>query len=334
MTILDRFNDNGVDKAAASVVVDEEHGFGSAIVNIDIDRIEPNPGQFRKHFDDLEDLAKSIKEKGLRIPIKVSRRGNKYRIVYGERRWQAARLAGLKLMPCIVTSSTDENTDETSLIENLTREGLDIVDEAMAIREFDKRGYKGDGIAKMIGKSTTYIHRCLKVGMFIEAASNGGFMNYNEFVSLPLGQRHFLVAAEMNDIDAATKLLRVASAKRLTESEMTDLAYVSDVVREAGAEPQGTTDIKGKAKEGRKNRKKVEQTVFTGKTVEKALIALITAADAINKVSAMGVDFKVKNSDRTRLSDMAGEADAKISEISGALSAIKNKLLGINHAGI
>lgn len=328
MSILDRFKDNGVDKTAAIVAVDEEHGFGSAIVNIDIERIEPNLGQFRKHFDGLEELAGSIKEKGVKIPIKVSRRGHRYRIVYGERRWRAARLAGLKMMPCIVASSPDENTDETCLIENLSREDLNIVDEAMAIREFDKRGYKGDGIAKMIGKSATYVHRCLKIGVFIEAATNGEFMTYNEFVSLPLGQRHFLCAAEMNDIDAATKLLREAAAKRLTEEEMKGMAYGSDVAVE------GAPAVESEAKEGRKNRKKVEQTVFTGKTVEKALIALITAADAINKVSAMGVDFKVKNSDRTRLSDMAGEADAKISEISGALSAIKNKLLGINHAGI
>lgn len=404
MSILDRFN-NGVDRATAIVAVGEEHGFGSAIVNIDIERIEPNLGQFRKHFDGLEELAGSIMEKGVRIPIKVSRRGHKYRIVYGERRWRAAKLAGLKMMPCIITSSTDENTDETSLIENLTRDNLHIVDEACAIREFDCRGYKGEGIAKMIGKSTTYVHRCLKIGVFIEAASNGEFMTYNEFVSLPLGRRHFLVAAEMNDIDAATKLLRAAAEKRLTVGEMMDLAYIGDVAGEAGeniastgiviedivlpvhtgnhtgspdpmgtnltshlgestnatnmeapaltgaeekvageigiAKPEGAEGahaaapvIEGKAKAGRNNGKKLGQTVFTGKAVGKALAALIDAANAVDKVSAMGVELKVKNADRTRLSGMAEEAAGKLGKLSVALSAIKDRFLEDGHGAI
>ena len=115
----------------------EDNTIDSGIEEIDIMRIEPSVDQPRKHFDKekLDDLADSIKQHGLIQPIIVRQEGNTYRIVAGERRWRAARLAGLTKIPVIIREVSDRELHEIALIENIQREDLNPIEEAEAYRK-------------------------------------------------------------------------------------------------------------------------------------------------------------------------------------------------------
>ena len=106
-----------------------------SVVELKINDISPNSEQPRKRFneDALQELADSIKENGVIQPIIVSKRGSGYRIVAGERRWRASRLAGLKVIPAIVRDLTDQQTMEQALIENIQRQDLNPLEEAFAM---------------------------------------------------------------------------------------------------------------------------------------------------------------------------------------------------------
>ncbi|MCQ2735167.1 MAG: ParB/RepB/Spo0J family partition protein [Alphaproteobacteria bacterium] len=112
----------------------------------------------------MESLASSIKEKGILQPLLVRARGEEYEIIAGERRWRAAKIAGLKTVPAIIKELNDQETLEIALIENLQRENLSAVEEAEAfdklIREHE---YKQEALAKVIGKSRSYIANTLRL---------------------------------------------------------------------------------------------------------------------------------------------------------------------------
>ena len=101
-----------------------------------IDKIEPNPDQPRNQFDEdtLQELADSIKQYGMLQPILVTPKDDFYEIIAGERRWRAAKLAGIKDVPIIVKNYTDQEIVEISLIENIQRENLNPIEEAMAYK--------------------------------------------------------------------------------------------------------------------------------------------------------------------------------------------------------
>lgn len=122
----------------------------------------PNPNQPRKHFDQdkLEELAMSIKAYGVQEPIKVvlasahkveAPEGGLYMIVMGERRWRASVLAGMETIPALVQSMTDEEIEELSLLENLQREDLSIIEEARAFQALLDKGNKVETLAKKLG---------------------------------------------------------------------------------------------------------------------------------------------------------------------------------------
>src|ERR1700734_4026780 len=100
---------------------------------IPIDAIVPNPFQPRTTFDSeaLEQLKSSIKTFGVLVPILVRKRGDRYELIAGERRWRAAAAAGLRTMPAIVRDAEDQQSLELAMIENLQREDLDALEEAM-----------------------------------------------------------------------------------------------------------------------------------------------------------------------------------------------------------
>ena len=105
-----------------------------SVVDLKINDISPNNGQPRKNFNDdaLNELASSIEENGVIQPIIVQRKGEGYRIVAGERRWRAARIAGLSVIPAIVRDLSDKETMAQALIENIQREDLNPIEEASA----------------------------------------------------------------------------------------------------------------------------------------------------------------------------------------------------------
>ena len=138
----------------------------TVVRDIAIDEIDPNASQPRRDFDKeaLEQLADSIREAGVLSPILVVENGMRYRIVAGERRYRAARLAGLETVPCIVRSMTNEQQMEAALIENLQRQDLNPIEEAAAIRSLMQEcGYTQEQAARKLGKSRPAIANALRL---------------------------------------------------------------------------------------------------------------------------------------------------------------------------
>ena len=131
-----------------------------------ITEIEPNKGQPRKNFneDALEELADSIKQFGLIQPLVVQKRDGYYEIIAGERRWRAAKKAGLKEVPVIIRDYTDEEMMEIALIENLQREDLNPIEEAQAYKRLiNDYKLKQDEIAEKVSKSRVAITNSMRL---------------------------------------------------------------------------------------------------------------------------------------------------------------------------
>lgn len=143
----------------------EEQAGGETLLRLS--QIEPDKNQPRKFFDEkaLEELAASIKEHGLIQPIIVSALGDdRYRIIAGERRWRACRLAGLEEVPALVRDYTEQKISEVSLIENLQREDLNPIEEALGYRNLmELYGMTQEKIAETVSKSRSAIANTLRL---------------------------------------------------------------------------------------------------------------------------------------------------------------------------
>lgn len=134
-----------------------------------IERIVPNPHQPRKHFGDLTEMVASIKEKGILEPILVRSHEGSYQIIAGERRYQAAKIAGLRHLPCIEVDVDNRGMLEISLIENLQRKDLTPFEEAAAIQRLcEQFRYTHDEIARKLGKSRPVITEALSLNRMPE----------------------------------------------------------------------------------------------------------------------------------------------------------------------
>lgn len=134
---------------------------------IPIEQISPNPDQPRKRFEDsdLSDLASSIKEKGVIQPLIVRKSGDqRYEIVAGERRWRAAQIAQLHVLPVIVREFTDVEVLEVAIIENIQRADLNAIEEAAGYRQLmDKFGHTQEKLAEALGKSRSHIANLMRL---------------------------------------------------------------------------------------------------------------------------------------------------------------------------
>lgn len=137
------------------------------ITELKISEIEPNMKQPRKIFEQekIENLAESIKENGIMQPIVVSKETNTYKIVAGERRWRAARVAGLKTVPVIIRNDlTDSKILELALIENIQRQDLNVLEEANAYQVLmDEYGMTQESVAKIVGKSRSAVANTVRL---------------------------------------------------------------------------------------------------------------------------------------------------------------------------
>ncbi|MBD5451294.1 MAG: ParB/RepB/Spo0J family partition protein [Lachnospiraceae bacterium] len=133
---------------------------------VKITKVEPNREQPRKNFDEdaLQELADSVKQYGLLQPILVQDRKDYYEIIAGERRWRAAKLAGLKEVPVIIKNYTEQEIMEISLIENIQREDLNPVEEALAYKRLlEEFHLKQDELAERVSKSRTTITNSMRL---------------------------------------------------------------------------------------------------------------------------------------------------------------------------
>lgn len=133
---------------------------------ININKIEPNKGQPRQNFDEdtIQELADSIKQYGIIQPLILQKKGNFYFIIAGERRWRAARVAGLKKVPAIIKDYSPQEIMEIALIENIQREDLNPIEEAIAYQNLIKEfNLKQDEVAERVSKSRVAVTNAMRL---------------------------------------------------------------------------------------------------------------------------------------------------------------------------
>lgn len=139
---------------------------GESILKLQINEVEPNREQPRKHFDEaaLEELAESIKKYGLIQPIIVTKKDGYYEIIAGERRWRACKKAGLKEIPAIVRQNDEKQNKAIALIENIQREDLNAVEKAMGIKVLmDEYELTQQEVSEIIGKSRSAVANTVRI---------------------------------------------------------------------------------------------------------------------------------------------------------------------------
>lgn len=150
--------------AAPKATTSSEKNVDAVLMNIN--KIEPNREQPRKKFDEdaLLELSENIKQYGILQPLLVQEREDFYEIIAGERRWRAAKLAGLKEVPVIVKKLTEQEIMEISLIENIQREDLNPIEEALAYKRLlTEFNLKQDEVAERVSKSRTAVTNAMRL---------------------------------------------------------------------------------------------------------------------------------------------------------------------------
>lgn len=138
----------------------------NSVIEIDINKISPNVNQPRRFFEEdaLEELAASIREYGIIQPLILKKADDYYEIVAGERRWRAAKIAGLKKVPCVIKDYDEALGFEVALIENLQREDLNPVEEALGYKRLaETMNLNQDGIADKVGKSRPAVANSMRL---------------------------------------------------------------------------------------------------------------------------------------------------------------------------
>ncbi len=159
-------NKNGVTTGDKSSTGNNSENQAEGWVNLEINKIEPNREQPRKNFDEdsLMELSDSIKQHGIIEPLVVVKRDGYYELIAGERRWRASKMAGLKEVPVRIMDLTEEQIVQIRLIENLQREDLNPIEEALAYKDLiDRFGYKQDRVAELVSKSRTVITNAMRL---------------------------------------------------------------------------------------------------------------------------------------------------------------------------
>lgn len=202
------------------------------VMDISIDEISPNPWQPRRDFDEesLNALASSIRENGLIQPVVVrKKKDGTYELAAGERRWRAAKMAGLTVIPAILKEYDDRSMAEMALVENLQRKDLNPVDEGMAYRKLmDEYGLTQENISQKVGKSRPYVANMVRLLDLPEEVKD--FLSKGQ---LTAGQARPLLGLES---DAE----KVQLARRIVKEGLS-ARKVEDIIRE-GKEPKKKED--------------------------------------------------------------------------------------------
>ncbi len=200
-----------------------------AVSTLAIGEIEPNPDQPRKDFtpEALSQLAESIKEHGILQPLVVRPRpSGRYQIVAGERRWRAARVAGLTELPVVIKELTDEQACEVALVENLVRADLNPIEEALAIKNLmENFSMTQERVAQRIGRSRPAVANSLRLLSLPEKV-----LPMLENGSLSSGHaRALLTLSEEDAVSAAKQIISQGLSVRQTEQLVKQLAKTKEV---------------------------------------------------------------------------------------------------------
>ena len=194
--------------------------------SLKITEVEPNREQPRRTFkqESLEELAESIKTYGVIQPIVVSKREGYYSIIAGERRWRAAKLAGLEEIPAIIREDDEQTNKEIALIENIQREDLNPLEKALGIRHLmDKYGMTQEEVSKKIGKSRSSVSNKLRILYLapdvLELVKQGKLTegHCKALAGIEDAERQYAAAIRM--VDKGETVRQAESKNRITKKE-------------------------------------------------------------------------------------------------------------------
>mgnify|MGYP001568381293 FL=1 len=206
-------------KGISALIPEKEVGRKDEIIYVQTDQIKPNPFQPRESFDNqsIQELAQSIKEKGVIQPLLVRRRGDYYELIAGERRIRAANLLGLKEIPIIIKDVEDSDSLELALIENIQREGLNPIEEAHAYQYLiDKFKVTQEKISGVLGKARVTITntlRLLKLPLEIQEEMKKGRISF----------AHGRALLEIEDANQQRRLVQKVISEGLSVRELESL---------------------------------------------------------------------------------------------------------------
>ena len=209
---------------------------------VNINKVEPNRDQPRRTFDEdkLLELAESIKQHGIINPLIVQDRKDHYEIIGGERRWRAAKKIGLKEVPVIILNLTEEEIAEYALIDNIQRDDLNPIDEALAFKKLiDDFGYTQDVVAEKVSKSRVVITNSLRLlklnskvaQMLIDAKISTGHARALLGIADPekqyvVAQRVFDERLSVRETEKLIKKLQTEKPEKITPKEQAKLEVI------------------------------------------------------------------------------------------------------------
>ena len=260
-----------------TIIKEKEEKLGEQIVKIS--KIEPNREQPRKTFaeKELQELAESIKQFGVLQPLLVKKNGEYYEIIAGERRWRAAKLAGLKEVPVIIREYTEKEIVEIALIENIQRENLTPIEEAVAYsRLMTEFNMKQEELAERVSKNRSTISnamRLLKLGskiqdMLIEGKLSAG--HARALIDIEDAEVQYKIALRIEeeqlsvrDVEKLVRLLK--NPKKVVEKPVIEHAFVYKDLEEKMISVMGTKVNINQKKNGRG---KVEIEYYSNEELE------------------------------------------------------------------
>lgn len=190
---------------------------------VKISKIEPNREQPRKNFDEeaLNELAESIKKVGLISPILVQKKNDRYVIIAGERRWRAAKIAGLKEVPVIIREYTEREIAEIALIENVQREDLNPIEEAMGYKRLiEEFSLKQEEVAECVSKSRSAITNALRLLKLAEPVQQ---LLIDGLLSMGHARALLAVEDEEKQAELAEKIIKESLSVREVEKLVKNL---------------------------------------------------------------------------------------------------------------
>jgi len=207
-------------KGLGALIPELEEGGEKKFLYCGIEEVHPNRSQPRKHFDEskLQELAETIKEKGILDPLMVRKMGEGYELIAGERRWRAAQKAGLKEVPVIVREVDDREVLEISLIENLQREDLNPIEKAEGFKRLiEEFQVSQEKISARVGKDRTTVTNALRLLKLPPQVKN-------ELVENHITQGHAMAILSLESRERQKELCDLIIKKGLSVREAEGLA--------------------------------------------------------------------------------------------------------------